>query len=83
MAVMQCADFEEAKGGVLSCQWGFASQQQVSNRNRVGRHEHLPTDPAKQRHIRANLFQGEQDWQGTLFGVGTGHYRCRNVCTKK
>ncbi len=74
-AVMPWLTLQKRRVGVgliLMCSytlpWGLASQQD-SHRNRVGRHE--PTDARQQCRIRAILFQGERDWQGTLFGVGT------------
>ena len=81
---MRCVEFAEAKGGcrpidaLLNLPWGLASPLD-SHRNSVGRHEDLPADATQQRRIRANLFHGEQDWQGTLFEVDTEQYPCHSV----
>ena len=60
---MFCVDFAEAKGGGIDA---FSAAMGI-------RTEIVSAV------IIANLFQGEQDWQGTLFGVGTRHYRCHSV----
>ena len=74
MVVMPCVDFAKVAALLRSrLPRGHASPQH-SHKNRVGRHEDLPSDATQPRRIRANISQREHDWQETVFVVGTGRY---------
>ena len=80
VVIMPCVDFAKVVT-LLRSILGYheLASLQHSQRNRIGRHEDLHTDVIQQRRIRGKNFQGEQDRQQTLFGVGTGHHRCPSL----
>ena len=77
---MPCVDFAEAKGGVLHCHWDshhYRTRTEIASAVMKISLLMPISNAASER-----TFSKEQDWQGTLFGVGPGHYGCHSVCTK-
>ena len=76
---MPCVDFAEAKGGVLHCHWDSHHYRTRTEIASAVMKISLLTPISNAASERT--FSKEQDWQGTLFGVGPGHYGCHFVCS--
>ena len=71
---MPCVDFEKVAALLRPMLPRGHASPQHSHKNRVGRHEYIPSDATQPRRTRANISQREHDWQETVFVVGTGRY---------
>ena len=80
---MPCVDFAEAKGGVLHCHWDSHHYRHRTEMASAVMNFKISLLTSISNAASERTFSKEQDWQGTLFGVGPGHYGCNSVCSKK